>query len=143
MVDIENLVGGSDYATVGSCALAFQAYREASGYRAGDLVIVGAGPTAFVPAGLAWRGIRMVRGRGVDGADFALLNALGVELTLGRFGRLAIGSGDGILAVHAQRLRASGHRVDVICNPTKLAHRLRAVADECFGLAIPVAAAAA
>ena len=112
LVDIENLAGGSaaDAAVV---AEAVERYRRTIAVTDDDHVIVGSGPTLAVTAGRAWPGARLVLGRGVDGADRALLEATDPAFVAARFDRVVIGSGDHAFAPLVAELRRRGTAVVV------------------------------
>jgi hypothetical protein len=125
LVDIENLVGGSDASCMG-IRQASGAYREAAPVRAGDHVIVGAGSTLLVPAGLVWSGAQLVLGSGPDGADRALLQRVSdVEWVASHFDRVVLGSGDGIFADLLASLRRLGVAVGVVGPAGSISWKLR------------------
>lgn len=93
-----------------------------------DLVVVGTSHSSnFMNAALSWKGPRHVLKRGRDGADFALLEALG-EYRLGTFGEVLLMSGDGIFADKAAELVSQGVNVTVVSRPGSLSWRLVAAA---------------
>jgi hypothetical protein len=69
-----------------------------------------------VPANVHWA-------HGHDGADIMLLSLAPPELTV-RFGRLVIGSGDGIFATRAGIARDLGVEVEVVTRPESCSTRL-------------------
>jgi len=61
---------------------------------------------------------------GHDGADIMLLSLAPPELVVKRYGRLVVGSGDGIFAGRAQVVHDRGIRVDVVARPDGCSTRL-------------------
>lgn len=129
LVDIENLVGGTVSARMDvNCALA--TYRRLAAVGPGDHVIIGAGPTLLPTAGQACRGARSVLGRGIDGADQALLSELrDVAWVATHYDRVVLGSGDGIFADALAAVRACGIAVGVVALSDQISWRLRRSAD--------------
>lgn len=79
-----------------------------------DLIVIGTSHTAnFVCAGQEWIGPRHVMRFGRNGADLALLDALG-DYRLDTFGEVLILSGDGIFTDTARALVARGIEVTVV-----------------------------
>lgn len=127
LVDLENLAA-CQHVTIDAAIATAEQYRTTADRRPGDLTVVGsshhngfAARVAFPEATVRWRS-------GRDGADLALIDALD-EFDLGRFGRVVIGSGDGIFADVADRCRRQGVTVTVVARPTAIAHRLATVSD--------------
>jgi hypothetical protein len=125
LIDIENLIGGSQNADPAICCVAFEAYREVSGYEPGDLVIVAAGVTTASCAFFHWEGVCRRTARGENGADLVLLGALATEPRLERFDRIVIASGDGIFASAASGLAARGIHVEAVSRRGSMSRRLR------------------
>lgn len=126
LVDIENLVGAC-HLTIDVAAATAAQYLDVARHRPGDLCVVAASHhngyaarTAFPGATVRWRS-------GRDGADLALLEALD-EFDLDRFGRVVIGSGDGIFAETVGACRRRGLAVAVVGRPEAIASRLAAAA---------------
>lgn len=117
LVDIENLAGGSD-APLNSLPAVVQAYREAAPVNPGDHVLVAAGSRLAYAVGIAWPGTQLVVGRGVDGADRALLAHLpDVTWIATHFDRVVLGSGDGIFTETLAAIRAHGIATVMIAHP--------------------------
>ncbi|KAA9374845.1 hypothetical protein F5972_30040 [Microbispora cellulosiformans] len=108
VVDIENLVGAA-YPTAAQAEQAMQAYAAVALVADRDHMIVGCSPMAARWVGWARpAGSRLVVRHGKDGADLALLEELSDrEHIAARYGRVVIGSGDGIFAESAAYLAAS------------------------------------
>jgi hypothetical protein len=93
-----------------------------------DLVVIGTSHTSnYVAAGFAWPGARQVYMKGHDGADHALLNALG-EYRIDRFDEVVLLSGDGIFAEKVRQIAAAGTTVIVTSQGKTLSKRLAAAA---------------
>ncbi len=124
LVDIENLVGDprADAAVVLDT---FDRYLAAARWSAGDHMIVAANP------GLMAKVIydlpvaaNMHCAPGRDGADGQLLAAVAPHTIAARYGRLVIGSGDGIFGDRAHALRARGVDVAVVAPRGGCSYRL-------------------
>ncbi len=143
LIDAENLVGSASFAC-SEAELAYAAYEQVAALRSGDLLIVA---TSHHAAPAAWFGFpvsarRLVRS-GLHGADQALLDVIAFESIEARFDRVVIGSGDGIFALPAAQLQASGCTVSVVARRFSLSRKLRlAVRDVRFIDAPPAAAPA-
>jgi hypothetical protein len=127
LVDIENLVGCP---TLGCAAVAHVAakYAAVAGVAPNDHVVVASSHHGAPGAWFGWPGARRLLRSGCDGADLALLKVLESENPLARFGRIAVGSGDGIFAEPAARLQAAGCKVTVVSRPGALSRQLRLAA---------------
>jgi hypothetical protein len=128
VIDIENLVGGS---AAGPAAVgpALSTYRAAAPVLAGDHAVIGSGTTLAVAAGVAWPGAQLVLGRGIDGADRALLVAIDVAFIAAHYDRVVIASGDHCFAGLAWSLRREGLDVRVVTQTERsLARALREAA---------------
>lgn len=128
LVDIENLIGGAVHRD--DCARAMEAYRQVAAWAQRDHAIVGAGPTtAEVAFFVVPAGIQRVLGRGLDGADRALLAAVDAAFVARRYDRVVIGSGDGRFANLATELRLRGAEVWVVAKSRLgISRRLASVA---------------
>lgn len=140
LVDIENLVGGSS-ATCGEVAMVSSDYRRTAPVLVGDHVIVAAGKSMAVDAGLVWNGARLVFGRGVNGADRALLAAVADPFWVARhFDRVVLGSGDGIFKPVLASLRRLGVATGIVAPDNSISFALRRQADFVRPLHCPHAA---
>lgn len=112
VIDIENLVGGS---IAGPTAVgpALSAYRRTMAVGRDDHVVLGSGPTLAVATGLAWPGAQLRIGRGVDGADRALLGVLDPDFVAAHYDRVVVASGDHAFVGFVSALRARGTAVVV------------------------------
>jgi hypothetical protein len=128
LVDIENLVG-DPVADDESVRAAVAAYKQVAGVRSDDLAVVASNGRLAMAAGKAWPGALLRIGRGPDGADLALLAEATPEWVARRFGRVVIGSGDGIFLDLVRRLRLHGRPVTVVGRPGSIAGKLRRAAE--------------
>lgn len=125
LVDLENLVGDPE-ARGPRVRAALDAYLELARWTPGDHVIVASNPwligeVAFdlpVPCN-----VHAVHGE--DGADTMLLAHAMPELVAKRYGRLVIGSGDGVFAARARAAINLGVGVLIIARPRCLSASLR------------------
>jgi hypothetical protein len=123
LIDIENLAGG-DFSVV-EMASAAEAYRETAAVAAMDHVVTAVGVSALLSAVKAGFSGRMVVGRGVDGADHALLKVVAnPERIAAQYDRIVIGSGDHIFCEAARELRARGIAVGVVSRAERLSRHL-------------------
>jgi hypothetical protein len=114
LVDLENLVG-DPHATGPIVRHTFERYLELAGWVHGDHVIVASNP--WMIADVAFdltvpSSVHAAHGR--DGADVMLLSLAPPELVVKRYGRLVVGSGDGIFAARATHAHDLGVRVLVV-----------------------------
>jgi hypothetical protein len=92
-------------------------------------------------AGLAWRGAQLVIGRGVDGADRALLAMVAdPRWVAARFDRVVLGSGDGIFVSALASLRNLGVATGIVAPENNISWALRRQADFVRPLDCPHAA---
>jgi len=124
LVDIENLLGSSDI-TPGAVRRVRGQYDIVAGVTVTDHLIIATGPTAAPAAWFGWGSARRLLGRGIDGADRALLAVIEAERLAARFSRVVIASGDGIFAEASAALQAGGCQVTVVTRPGSLSTRLR------------------
>jgi hypothetical protein len=126
LVDLENLVG-DPRADATSALHTYDEYLDAAHWQPGDHVIVATNPwlmarIAFdLPAATSRHAVH-----GRDGADTMLLSLAPPELVVKRYGRLIVGSGDGIFADRAATVRDGGLVVDVVARPDGCSARLHA-----------------
>lgn len=124
LLDVENLVGGTGAGL--PVAPALEAYRRTIAVAAHDHVLLGSGPTMAFEASVAWPGALLRVGRGVDGADNALLAEADPSFLAAHYDRVVIGSGDHAFVPLVSRLRALGVAVCVVTrDDTSLSGDLR------------------
>jgi hypothetical protein len=114
LIDIENLCGGTAGTGDDDVARAVDRYKRTIAVADDDLVVIGSGPTLAPAAKAAWPSARLVVGRGVDGADQALLDADEPRFLADRFDRVVVGSGDHAFADLVIDLRTRGTAVCVV-----------------------------
>jgi hypothetical protein len=112
VLDVENLAGGTEAAR--PLAEVFAQYRATMAVTADDHVLLGTGPTMALEASLSWPGAMLRVGRGIDGADRALLAEADPTFLAAHYDRVVIGSGDHAFAPLVSQLRALGVAVCVI-----------------------------
>ena len=126
-MDIENINGGAVREQSQSTA-AWKLVADAIDIDDRDQVVVGVGPSSLLASGMDHSDARLVLGRGISGADRALVDVLRDEHVADRFGEVVIVSGDGIFAEVAAELARLGVIVTVACRSGKLSARLRLAA---------------
>jgi len=130
LVDIDNLL--ADPRTVDRAAIhqVFEHYRNVSGYRPGDHVVVATGCNGIhvLEIELAWPGVCHRRKRGADGADLALCAEAEWAAEHGAYDRVVIASGDRVFMLPFQTLLGAGFAVEVVANHRRLAPALAALA---------------
>lgn len=128
-MDIENINGGA----VGRESLANAAWcqvAEAIGLCDDEQIVIGVGPSSLLAVGLSRPSARLVMGRGISGADHALIEVLRDERLAERFDEIVIISGDGIFAEVAAWLAFEGADVTVVARDGHLSKRLRLAAAD-------------
>lgn len=131
LVDIENLVGDPT-APAAEVLAALDNYLTLAGWREGDQVILAANPGLL--SNIAFDlsiACNTLAVRGTDGADLMLLSHAEPSWVASRFGRMVIGSGDGIFAATAATARDLGVQVVVIARPRSISNALQ---GEGFGI---------
>lgn len=125
LVDLENLIG--DPLAERDVALAtLDTYLDLAAWQPDDHIILATNPwlmakIAFdLPVDASRHAVH-----GKDGADTMLLSLAPTELVTTRYGRLVIGSGDGIFANRARTVREHGIPVDVVARANGCSTRLR------------------
>ena len=127
VIDVENLAGGTTAGTV-SVAASLAAYRSTVAVATVDHVVLGSGTTFACACAAAWPGARLRLGRGRDGADHALLEAVDPCFTASRYDRVVVGSGDHIFCGLVAELRRRGLAVLVVARPGSVSRDLRRLA---------------
>jgi hypothetical protein len=129
LVDLENLLA-DPWARGPGVGRALDQYLERAGFCDGDLVFVAGNPWLMVELGWAQLGSERATSchrfaaRGPQGADNKLLESAPLAWVARRFGRLAVGSGDGVFADRLDAARAAGLSVRVVSRPEAYSHRL-------------------
>ncbi|WP_407689751.1 NYN domain-containing protein [Mycobacterium sp. HUMS_1102779] len=124
LIDLENLCPDGRVTTPVVRAI-WDTYTHDVGVYCDDGVVVGVGISNAETAFFALpNGIRRVVGRGVDGADLALLGAGDLAWVQRRFQRVVIASGDHIFAPRVRKWTAAGLKVELVLGAGKAARVL-------------------
>jgi len=124
LVDLENLLGDRREEEVARSGL--QRYLRLAHWVEGDAVLIAADPQivrqiGFVPPAPC----SLHATRGHDAADVMLLAHAAPELVARSYGRMVIGSGDGIFVARARAVRDLGVGVAIVARPSGLARAFR------------------
>jgi hypothetical protein len=125
LVDLENLAGNCGTGGATEIRSRFAEYLDLARWRTGDHVIVAANPSIIRRIGfdpLVPCNLHAVKGR--DAADVMLLSFAAPELVARRYGRLVVGSGDGIFAARSRAVRKLGVDVEVVARRGSCSRRL-------------------
>jgi hypothetical protein len=126
VIDIENYCG-KPVLTQKDVASAKQSVFDRFSPTANDLIVIGVSHTSnFMSSGISWKGARHVLGKGQNGADLAIINALG-EYRLDSFKEVVLMTGDGIFANKVKQMVAAGAYVTVVSCAKRLSRNLAAV----------------
>jgi hypothetical protein len=133
IVDLENACGGSHMVPAFHKAV-HQALNRLVGVTP-HLIVYSTGPKAVGDSPDLWfvwngSGARFVQGRGLDGADNALIDVIKKEPVASRSSRLVLVSGDHAFADSVAELRSKGLRTTVVSRPGSLSNELRQQADQ-------------
>ena len=131
VVDLENLCGGSEAVARHASSVYRALENTVSLDRTQVVVAVGVNAWGKSPnLGFQFPGARFLVGRGIDGADFRLLEDLIHEPQAGRSARVVIASGDGRFADAAQLLREAGVYLIGVSRVGCMSRRLRDAVHE-------------
>ena len=133
IVDLENACGGAHMVPT-----MHKAVRQAINGLVGvspHLLIYSTGPKAIGDCPDVWfewngSGARFVQGRGLNGADYALIDVIKNEPLVNRSTRVVLVSGDHAFADPVAELKAQGIRTTVVSRPGSLSNELRQHADQ-------------
>ena len=133
ITDLENACGGSHMVSK-----SHKAVRRAIDCLLGvspHFLIYSTGPKAMWECPEIWftwngSGARFVQGRGLDGADNALIDVIRNEPVASRSSQLVLVSGDHAFAGPVAELRAKGIRTTVVSRPGSLSKELASQADQ-------------
>ena len=133
IVDLENACGGTRFVPTLHIAV-HQAVNRMVGLSP-HFLIYSTGPKAMWECPDIWftwngSGARFVQGRGLDGADNALIDVIRNEPVASRSSRLVLVSGDHAFADPIAELRAKGIRTTVVSRPGSLSRELLLQADQ-------------
>ena len=127
LIDLENLAGGGGM-NLPSAQAARERYEQQINIDEDDLVVVASGPSSVLVIHESFRGARQLVGRGLDGADRALIDVVNHERIAERFPRVVVASGDAIFCDAVSQLGGQGTHVIVASDPGRLSRRLRLAA---------------
>lgn len=130
LVDIENLCGTAWFSGEQARLVRMQVERISGLPPDSQVVVATSSGDGLVEAGLAWPGSRLVWIPGRDGAELALADVALNEDVAGRFARVVICSGDGLLAVAARYLKLAGVDVTIVAGADRLSRILAATSDD-------------
>ncbi len=138
LVDLENMLFGLHEGETGQPTnRSTEILKLAQARRPGDTVIVGCNPHLMFLAQDLFPGARIVVGKGKDGADAALIEALDLELAAERYVEVCIVSGDHAFCAIAHPARAAGLSVRIVAPHQGLSTALRVYADTAVFLPEP------
>jgi hypothetical protein len=132
LIDIDNLMGDPRVVDPSVIDRWQSNYSRTAGLRGGDHAIVGTGCNSMHAFAVqkAWNSYRIVRRRGPDGADEALIDAAITEAERGRYTSFVIGSGDHRFADLHDHLIGLGYPVTVVSRQRALSRMLRSRAGD-------------
>jgi len=128
LIDLENMMFGqhdSERRTDRSTEI----LELAQARRPGDMVIVGCNPQLAFLAQEYFPTAKIVTGKGKDGADRALVEAIDIQHAADRYSELCIVSGDHAFCEVAHAARQAGLRIRVVAPHAGLSVALRVYAD--------------
>lgn len=133
IVDLENACGGTHMVSTLHIAV-HQVVNRMVGLSP-HFLIYSTGPKAIKDCPDIWfvwkgSGARFVPGRGLNGADNALIEVIRNEPALSRSTRLILVSGDHAFAKPVAELKAKGIRTTVVARRGSLSNELRKQADQ-------------
>lgn len=125
LLDLENLLGDPRADAERALAM-FADYLDVARWQPGDHVILATNPWLMTKIAFDLPvecNRHAVHGR--DGADTMLLSLAPAEVVTKRYGRLVVGSGDGIFVGRAQAVHQRGVTVDVVARAGGCSRRLQ------------------
>lgn len=137
LIDLENMMFGqhaSDLRTDRSAEI----LELAQARRPGDMLVVGCNPRLAFLAQEYFPGAQIVTGKGKNGADQALAQAIDTDHAADRYSELCIVSGDHAFGEIAAAARRAGLQVRVVAPHAGLSLALRVYADTAVVLPEPV-----
>lgn len=130
LIDLENMLFGKHADQDSTRAdRSAEILELAEARRPGDMLIVGCNPRLVFFANEHFPGAKIVTGRGKDGADNALIDAIDAIHVAGRYSELCIVSGDHAFGEIAHQARAAGLSIRVVAPHRGLSTALRVYAD--------------
>jgi len=142
LIDADNLAG-SGYPTIAEVREVHDAYRTAVVAGPLDHTIIACSHMTGVSVGLEWPGAQLLWRSGPDGADLALLEAVGrIGDVSRRFAGVVLGSGDGIFAPLIRSIRRAGTPATVAWGRGAISRELQLAASQTLQIFSPTAAPA-
>lgn len=139
LVDFENVLFGQHEST--DLSVLSQRSKEVHALvcarRSQDQFLVGCNPELVFAARSVFPRAKIVVGKGVDGADQALLNAFDLDVAFRRFSEVCIVSGDHAFADLAYKVRQAGLDLSVLAPKFGLSTDLRLQATSTTLLSTP------
>ncbi len=131
LIDLENMLFGQHKgaATGRPIDRSSEILDLAQARRPGDTVIVGCNPHLVFLANDLFPTAQIVTGKGKDGADLALIDALDLDRAIERYDELCIVSGDQLFCEVAHPAHKAGLRVRIVAPHAGLSTALRVYAD--------------
>lgn len=131
LIDLENMLFGQHKGTDDRHPRnrSTEILELAQARRPGDTVIVGCNPHLVFLANDLFPGGQIVTGKGKDGADQALIDALDLDRVVERYDELCIVSGDHLFCDVAYPARKAGLTVRIVAPHAGLSTALRVYAD--------------
>jgi uncharacterized LabA/DUF88 family protein len=130
LIDLENMLFGKHEGSEPNRSdRSAEILSLAQARRPGDMLIVGCNPHLAFLANDHFPGAQIVTGRGKDGADLALIEAIDASHAAKRFSELCIVSGDHAFSEIAHAARKAGLAVRVVAPHAGLSTALRVYAD--------------
>lgn len=131
LIDLENMLFGKHVGADSAEAVnrSGEILMLAQARRPDDTIIVGCNPHLAFLANDLFPASQIVVGKGKDGADNALIQALDLGRATERYGELCIVSGDNAFCAIAHPARAAGLRVRIVAPHARLSTALRVFAD--------------
>lgn len=128
LIDLENMLFGH-HADGDRTDRSAEILELAQARRPNDMLIVGCNPHLAFLANEHFPGAKIVTGKGKDGADQALADAIDATHVAGRYSELCIVSGDHAFCEVAHAARKVGLSVRVVAPHAGLSTALRVYAD--------------
>ncbi len=128
LIDLENMLFGT-HTDGNRTDRSTEILELAQARRPNDMLIVGCNPHLAFLANEHFPGAKIVTGKGKDGADQALIDAIDASHAAGRYSELCIVSGDHAFCEIAHAARKVGLTVRVVAPHAGLSTALRVYAD--------------
>jgi len=137
LIDLENMLFGA-HAESNRTDRSKEILDLAQARRPNDMLIVGCNPHLVFLANEHFPGAKIVTGKGKDGADHALIEAIDASHVADRYSELCIVSGDHAFGQVAHAARKAGLPVRVVAPHAGLSTALRVYANKAVVLPEPL-----